>query len=112
MEFNQAYDPFRALQTSWQLIKKAPLPLLVGGGVLVITGGGGGGPGNIGNSFEGKDNADWEAMAPFIIGMAGLFCCLAIAFFVVSSWVRIGFANAVEEVLRTGDSDVGKVFDG
>jgi hypothetical protein len=31
MEFNQAYDPFRALGVSWQLIKKAPLPLLVGG---------------------------------------------------------------------------------
>jgi len=112
MEFNQAYDPFRALQTSWQALKKAPLPLIIGGVVLLITGGGGGGGGNIGSSFEGKEDVNWDVMAPLILGFVGLFCCLGIVFFVISSWVRIGFANAVEEVLRTGDSDVGKVFDG
>lgn len=112
MEFNQAYDPFRALQTSWQALKKAPLPLMIGGVVLMITSGGGGGGGNIGNSFQGNEDVNWEVMAPLILGFVGLFCCLGIVFFVISSWVRIGFANAVEEVLRTGDSDVGKVFDG
>lgn len=113
MEFNQAYDPFRALGVSWQLIKKAPLPLLVGGAVLVITNGGGGGGGNFGTKFQNHEGgADWERLAPMLVGVAGLFCCLGIVFFVISSWVRIGFANTVEDVLRTGEGDVGKVFDG
>lgn len=113
MEFNQAYDPFRALQTSWQALKKAPLPLMIGGVVLLITGGGGGGGGgNIGKSFEGNEDVNWDVLAPLLVGFLGLFCCLGIVFFVISSWVRIGFANAVEEVLRTGDADVGRVFDG
>src|SRR5262245_13246708 len=112
MEFNQAYDPFRALQTSWQALKKAPLPLSVGGVVLIITEGGGGGGGNVGSSFKGDHGTDWNAVAPIVIGIVGLFCCLGIVFFVISSWVRIGFANTVEEVLRTGDGDVGRVFDG
>jgi len=111
MEFNQAYDPFRALQTSWQAVKQAPLPLLVGGGVLVITNGGSGGGGNFGSSFQDK-NLDWDVLAPMIVGIVGLGLCLGIVFFVISSWVRIGFANSVEEVLRTGQGDVGRVFDG
>ena len=113
MEFNQAYDPFRALQTFWQALKKAPLPLIVGGVVLVITNGGGGGGGNFGTSFDQQNHeVDWHKLAPLLLGIGGLFCCLAIVFFVISSWVRIGFANTVEEVLRTGDGDVGRVFDG
>jgi hypothetical protein len=112
MEFNQAFDPFRALQVSWQAVKKAPLPLLVGGVILMITNGGGGGGGNFGSSFDNRHSIDWDEIAPILIGVGALFCCLAIAFFVVASWVRIGFANTVEEVLRTGNADVGKVFDG
>lgn len=114
MEFNQAYDPFRALQTSWKALKQAPLPLIIGGVVLMITGGGGGGGGggNFGNSFEGGQDVNWDVLGPMLVGVAGIFCCLGIVFFVVSSWVRIGFANTVEEVLRTGDGDVGRVFDG
>jgi len=112
MDFNVAYDPFRALQTSWQALKKAPLPLIVGGVVLLITQGGGGGGGNFGTSFDRNEEIDWEKIAPLLIGIVGFFCCLGIVFFVISSWVRIGFANTVEEVLRTGDGDVGRVFDG
>ena len=116
MEFNQAYDPIRALQTSWQLIRQSPLPLIIGGVVLVITdGNGGGGGGNFGNIFDGRGGArdpDWDVIAPMLIGVIGFACCLGIAFFVISSWVRIGFANSVEEVLRTGQGDVGRVFEG
>ncbi|MFN0009457.1 MAG: hypothetical protein ACKVXR_16285 [Planctomycetota bacterium] len=112
MDFNQAYDPFRALQTSWRALKKAPLPLMIGGAVLIITNGGGGGGGNFGSSFDGREEVDWDVLGPLLVGFVGLFCCLGIVFFVISSWVRIGFANAVEEVLRTGEADVGKVFDG
>lgn len=112
MEFNQAYDPFRALQTSWQALKKAPLPLIIGGVILVITGDGGGGGGNFGSSFHGQHDIDWDVLAPMLVGVVGIFCCLGIVFFVISSWVRIGFANTVEEVLRTGEGDVGRVFDG
>ena len=114
MEFNEAYDPIRALKSSWQLLKQAPLPLIVGGVVLVITGGGGGGGGNFGNPSGGQrgEDLDWQVVAPILIGVVGLVCCLGIVFFVISSWVRIGFANTVEEVMRTGQGDVGRVFDG
>ena len=63
MEFNEAYDPFRALQTSWRAIKQAPLPLIIGGVVLMITGGGGGGGGNFGSSFDGQRDVDWDVVA-------------------------------------------------
>ena len=73
MEFNEAYDPIRALKSSWQLLKQAPLPLIVGGVVLVITGGGGGGGGNFGNPSGGQrgEDLDWQVVAPILIGVVG-----------------------------------------
>jgi hypothetical protein len=114
MQFNEAYDPIRALQSSWALLKQAPLPLLVGGGILVITGGGDGGSSgsNFGNSWSEEEGFDLDKVAPLFLGVLGLVCCLGLFTFLISSWVRIGFANTVEEVLRTGRGEIGGVFDG
>ena len=113
MRFNDAYDPFRSLGAAWQALKRAPLALLVGGVILVLLDGGGGGGGNFGSALKGKgDGVDWERIWPFVVGIGGLCLCVGIVLFVIASWVRIGFANTVEEVLRTGSGDVGKIFEG
>ena len=111
MDVSTAFDTFRALQAAWRAIKQAPVPLLVGGVLLAITsgGGGGGGPG-----FQGRfdaSEADWEEIVPLMLPFLAVACCLGLVFFVVSSWLLVGFANSVEETLRTGRGDVGTLFD-
>ena len=110
MEFARAFDPFRALQTSWTAVKQAPVPLLLGGMLLAFTGGGGGVGVPIDPSRGGRD-VDVEAFLPLLLGAIGFGCCLAIAFFLFSSWIAIGFQRVVLDVLRTGRGDPGTVFD-
>ncbi|HEV8111673.1 MAG TPA: hypothetical protein VGR31_02775 [Planctomycetota bacterium] len=112
MEFNKAFDPIRALQASWKALAQAPLPLLVGGVLLCLTDGGGGGGGGRFSSFEHHNGGmRWEDVRPFVLPVI-VFCgCVGIALFLFSSWIRVGFANAVESALRTGHATVGQVFD-
>jgi hypothetical protein len=112
MEFNQAYDPFRALSSSWKALAQAPLPLLIGGVILLLTQGGTGGfQGNPSNIHGGMHDVDWHRIAPFVLAFIGFACCVGIVCFLLSSWVMVGYANTVEEVLRTGKGELGRVFD-
>ncbi len=110
MEFNRAYDPIRALQSSWKALAQAPLPLILGGVLLLLTWSGGGG----GNGFSlvehdgGSVLSGWHLI---LLPLLGICACVGIALFLFSSWVQIGFANSVEEVLRTGHTEVGHLFD-
>ena len=109
MEFNRAYDPIRALQTAWKALNRSPLPLLVGGVLLTLTDGGGGSGGGSWNDDHHR-GADWDQIWPILLPVVGICCCLGIAVFLFASWVRVGFANTVESVLKTGEATVGQVF--
>jgi len=108
MDFNQAFNPIRALQSAWKALAQAPLPLILGGVILVLAGGWGSGV----QFRSGEHGRPLEVFPyyPLLVGLAGIFCCLAIVCFLVSSWVKIGLANSVEEVLRTGHTEVDHVF--
>lgn len=108
MNFREAFDPIRALKSSWTALFKAPLPLFIGGIILLITEGGNS---PVGYGMQFRDRHQFHAMMPFLGVMIAFSCCLGLVFFLVSSWVSIGFANSVEQTLRTGDSDVGVVFE-
>lgn len=112
MEFNQAFDPIRALQSAWKVLAQAPLPILVGGVLLALTEGGGGFGGNFSSSVRDHGgNLQWSDVEPWILPLIGVVACVGIACFLFSSWIMAGFPHAVESVLRTGRADVGQVFD-
>lgn len=109
MRFEEAFDPVRSLRASWAALSAAPAPLWVGGILMFLTdSGGGGGPWGMQGKGSGRE---LEELWPLIVAGAAVSCCMGIAFFVLSSWVWIGFANSVEEVMRTGRGDVGRVFE-
>jgi hypothetical protein len=109
MTFEEAFDPIRSLKASWSALKIAPAPMWVGGILMfVLDGGGGGGGFNPGGM---QNRQDMEEILPVIIAVGGLACCMGLVFWVLASWIWIGFANSVEEVLRTGTGDVGRVFE-
>ena len=107
MDFATAYDPFRALRTAWELLKKAPATVLVGGVLLAFTDGGCSGGNQFasdgGEDFSGTDVAVIMAvvMAVLVIGVAfWLFACL----------LKVGFPTAIENVQKSGAEDVGAIF--
>ncbi len=107
MEFNRAFDPFRALQSAWKAFAQSPMPLLVGGVLILLTSGG---P-NFG--FVLHDDTlgfSWRELRPILFPLIGVFGCVGIGLFLLSSWIRVGFANAVEEIERTGRGKVDTVF--
>jgi len=109
MEFNRAFDPFRALQSAWKAFAQSPMPLLVGGVLILLTSGHG--P-NFGFVFhdEPPPGWTWHELRAILFPLIGVCGCFAIACFLFSSWVRVGFANAVEEIERTGHGRVETVF--
>jgi hypothetical protein len=111
MEFNRAFDPFRALQSAWKALAQAPLPILVGGVLLILTQGSGGGA-RVPLDFQEQGNGvNWSEIRPWILPLIGVVACVGIALFLFSSWIMVGLPNTVESVLRTGRADVGQVFD-
>ncbi len=110
MTFEEAFDPIRSLKASWSALKVAPAPMWVGGILIFVLDGGGGGGGGF-NPGGMNNRSDMEELVPIFLAVAGLACCMAVVFWVLASWIWIGFANSVEEVLRTGNCDVGRVFE-
>ena len=111
MRFPSALDPIRSLTAAWKLITRAPGPLLVGAILLVITDGGMGTGGHFDNGQSNVNPAEmWQVwlLAPFVIGFV---CVVWAAMFLISSWLWIGFARAVDETRATGITTFTTVFD-
>jgi len=107
MDFATAYDPFRALQTAWALLKKAPATVLVGGALLSITGGGGG----AGGRFELDANQHYSgAEAAMAVALFLGLLVLAIGFWLFACLLRTGFPTAIEGVHRSGSEELAAVF--
>lgn len=109
MEFNRAFDPFRALECAWKAFVRSPLPLLVGGVLLLLTTGDS--DHGLGVVFrEDRHDASWREIRPYVLPVLGVCGCFALALFLFSSWIFVGFANTVENVLRDGTGRVESVF--
>jgi len=111
MDFSRAYSISRALSNAWKLLFAAPIALLVGGALLLLLD-------NHGVGFSGnrwkidvnsRDIEVWLAPLASIIAVFG--CLLALFFFLATSWLQVGYANAVEETARTGEDRIATVFD-
>lgn len=111
MEFTRAFSISRSLSNAWRLIFAAPVALLVGGGLLVLL------DGNSGFGVSFSDADDWGSrridawMAPLVSVLFAFGCLVGILFFLGTSWLLCGFANAVEETARTGEDRIATVFD-
>ncbi|SRR5258706_3452662 len=121
MEFGQAFDPIRSLQSAWKLLKQAPVMVLIGGLLLAFLEGGGsaGAQFNFGKHDFGRAHNPrevleqmFEDMKPWLVLLIPLMVCVGIAFFALSSWIEVGFARAIEHALRSGRDEIGKVFSG
>lgn len=118
MTFADAFNPFRSLGQSWKLLRIALLALLVAGTLLAVTDPGNAG-GNAGVQLNEKFNQhgqDWNATRKAVFALLASFyglgvCCFGIVAFVLHSWIWIGFANLVERLMRTGEGDIGVVFE-
>lgn len=111
MRFTEAYSISRALSNAWQLIFAAPAALLVGGALLMLL------DGHYQFGIGGDEWGDFgdrriEAwLAPFVTIFIAFGCLLGLFFFIATSWLHVGFANAVEETARTGQDRIAAVFD-
>lgn len=105
MNLREAYDPFRAIGGAWRLLTTATLTLLVGGILLVLTEGG------VKYNYPWIDDgshSDEESAARIVFGC--VCCLLGIAFFLFNSLLHVGFATAVERVMRSGEQRFKDLF--
>lgn len=124
MHFNEAYDPFRALKSSWKVLRTAPASVLVGGLLLWVCD-----EGHALVSFDdrvdravGVDSTDLDALRDtagelarefftgFASGLGAFLCVLSLAAFLFGSLIRLGFAAAVERALVQGTDELGDLF--
>jgi hypothetical protein len=118
MRFEHAFDPFRSIQSSWNLLKRAPLTVLIGGLLLgfMHSGGGGGGLGfsNRWNIDHGSRDVDelFKVLMPVLMVVIPIALCVGFLMFLFACWLQVGFARAVESAMRTGKDEIGQVFDG
>lgn len=103
MRFADAYDPIRAIKSSWKLLTPSALPLLIGGVILMVT------DGQSGFGIHDGPRHQWHAGA--VLFFVGLFGCIGLVCFLISSWISAGMANAVEKTVFQGAADIGDVFE-
>ena len=105
MEFREAYDPFRAMRDSWKLVQAAPLGILVGGLVLTLLD-------FSFCSYEASiDDADMnEAAGVVLAALVCVACTAGVAFFVLDSLLRVGYATVVERAAVMGEDRIGDLF--
>ena len=108
MSFAEAYDPFRALGEAWQMLRKAPLGLLIGGLLLLFTDDGG--SVGFGNFSEDTNFEAWEVA--LIALVVGAVCAFGLALFLFNCWMRLGFASTLEKQFEGRPVDVGDLFQG
>ena len=105
MEFRKAFDPFRALQGSWKLLTRAPVTLLLGAILIAFLDSGG--PTSWGYQFD-EDSLDELALIVLPLACFGLL--LALALFVFSCKLHVGYAGALQRVMVTGEERFSDLF--
>lgn len=105
MEFRRAFDPVRALSSSWTLMLRAPLALILGGIMLALT------EGDFGSGVHWSGEEDWddpEAMAAGAIGL--VCCCIGFGIWIFNCLLQVGFAGALQRVMVTGEERFSDLF--
>lgn len=127
MEFKDAFDPMRALRHGYEMLRREPAPVLVGGFVMFVlnacqgqgnqvrlpnSGGdpwsGGEDPFGGGNPFEGFD----EAMLGVVLLLLGVACCVGLFVFAIKSFVEPGTWRVGERITMDGAAGLDTLFSG
>ncbi len=112
MQFEQAFDPFRAISASWDILKRAPLAIFVGGFIVISVTEGDDGL-RIGELWKSGTYIRWEDLpAVFWKALIGAFSLIAdIALLLIACFFMTSFAGVVERVVRTGSVQLADLFD-
>ena len=106
MEFRRAYSPLRALRVAWQLVRRAPATLFLGGLILFLFNGSAGS--GISVSLTRAEIARLDPPWWILFGVVALGgLVVAGALWVFDCWVRVGYARAVERVASRGEERIG-----
>lgn len=107
----QAFNPIRAMESAWRLVIKAPLPMAVGGLILVVVQQVSGAGFQFGNDptirFHGDISHALPVLGPLLVIGLAMFLVL----YGVVAWLSVGYYNGVAEVMRTGTTEFGKLYD-
>lgn len=109
MHKSTAFSPTRALQSSWDILTKAPLAMWVGGLILVTVeslGGMGGGGGDL--HIHGAESVDRFIWMVIPLMMAGFL--LTILLLAVTAWLKVGYFLGVEKVMRDGEVEFEDLY--
>ncbi len=124
MHFREAFDPFRALQSAFALLRKAPLALLVGGFLLwicdeVLPSIGFSGDGSHKVDLTGLDAKQvWDtanqilrdSVTAISLTIVAFALTLALAGFLLAALLRVGMARATERVMTEGEAELEDLF--
>lgn len=124
MHFREAFDPFRALQSAFALLRKAPLALLFGGFLLWICNDGlptiaFSGDGNHKLELSGVDAEQFvevmtqfgrELLAATTLAIVAFGLGLMLAAFLLASLLHIGMARVTERALTEGQAELEDLF--
>jgi hypothetical protein len=102
VNFSQAFNPIRSIRTSWQLLRRSPLPLGIGALTVVFFE-------CLGGHMLGRL---YQEPWPWIPSRASIFpsACVLISF-LCAPWLTLGYANVLEKSITRGRAEIADLFD-
>jgi len=116
MRFDQAYDPVRSTQASWEALKRTPLTIVLGALAPMMV--------QYALAFGleflmlpfvfmfAADPSKHAGVPWFLPAFIVLVIGLGIVLFVFQSWIDIGYARAIRAALATNAEQFGTIFRG
>ncbi len=105
MEFREAYDPLRAMRSSWKLVQAAPVGVLVGAVVLALID-------FSGPSFSASlEDGHMNELAQLVFMALFCVCCVTlVAVLLLSCLLQVGYATVIERAAVLGEDKIGDLF--
>lgn len=112
MQFQQAFDPFRALSDSWRVLLRVPVALGLGALALFLLSDGDS-TGQIEVVWDRRSWISWEDFPGFllesVVGVFGLF--FSVLFFLATCFLSTGLGTSLTRALRDGDGQVADLLE-
>jgi hypothetical protein len=103
MEFRRAFDPIRSLEAAWNVLKRAPAPLLVGATVLFVV--------SVGFQVSIRlPLLGLEDGGPLVVSLFGVALVGSLAMLVIQALFQISLACTSESIVVRGEAEVAEAF--